>query len=911
MQPKASSLVRAGIDALRGPSGPRSNDALGRLTQGRELALRRLIAGEDGRSVARRLSDAADQFMVATFQAASAPAPVSRCAVVAVGGYGRGELAPGSDLDLLFLQPAQRDPAFSDLVQNVLHQLWGLGLKVGHAARTVEECLTLANSDHTVETNLLEARWVAGDRSLSEELVARFREAITHTDPAQFIAAKLAERDHRHARAGASRYMVEPNIKDGKGGLRDLHTLSWIVQRRYGFDHGRYVAAGVYTEEERRSLERALKFLWTVRCHLHFVTGRAEERLTFDLQPELAERMGFATLAGGDGVERFMSRYFRVAKEVGGLTRILCAKLEADHSKAAPRDVEILGLPARARKAAGADGFVVDSGRLNVESASAFDGPRNLMRLFAYAGRSAVDVHPDALALASRRTKNMPLGWRRDAGAREAFLEIIESGRTVGKTLRLMNETGVLGAFIPEFGRIVARMQYSMYHHYTVDEHTLRAVEALSEIEAGRHNRQHPLASEIASRIINRRALRLAMLLHDTGKHDGDQQIEGEKTARRACARLGLGKGEADLVAWLVRHHLLMSDVAQKRDIGDPRTIAQFADTVRDVERLRLLLLITVADMRAVGPAVWTEWKGQLLRDLFRLTEATLHGGRSNEEAVRRHLSGLAEQAKARLVAVAGHESTPPAGWLDALEDGYWLNNDDGALEWHVRELLAAQGAPLHVAVRISEEQGKTDVLVFAPDRPGLFASLAASLAGAGADIVSARAYTTRAGAALDVFSIQSQDRRAFGIDDAVMLKKLIGKIKHAAREDVALPQAAPVSRRASAFSVEPWVRIDNDMSANATVIEASGRDRLGLLAALAHVCAAAGLSISSAHINTYGERAVDVFYVQDEGGRIADPRRIAMLRGKLDEVLRAAEPAAPTGPRKTPLAVGRASTGR
>jgi [protein-PII] uridylyltransferase len=316
--------------------------------------------------------------------------------------------------------------------------------------------------------------------------------------------------------------------------------------------------------------------------------------------------------------------------------------------------------------------------------------------------------------------------------------------------------------------------------------------------------------------------------------------------------------------------------------------------------------------MRAVGPAVWTAWKGQLLRDLFRLTEATLHGGRSSEGAVSRHLADLALQTKQRLVAALG--AGLPEGWLDALEDGYWLTSDDSSFEWHARELAEAQaeGAAIWVSARVVEAQGKTDVLVFAPDRRGLFASLSSSLALAGADIVSARVYTTRAGAAFDVFSIQSQDRRAFGVDNPAALKRLISGVEHAAREDVSPPPLAPVARRASAFAIEPWVRVENDVSANATILEASGRDRRGLLAALAGVCAEVGVSVVSAHINTYGERAADVFYVQDErGGRVAAPRRIALLRRKLDDVLREAEPSGPTDPRKSPLAVGRASTAR
>jgi [protein-PII] uridylyltransferase len=400
------------------------------------------------------------------------------------------------------------------------------------------------------------------------------------------------------------------------------------------------------------------------------------------------------------------------------------------------------------------------------------------------------------------------------------------------------------------------------------------------------------------------------MLLHDTGKGDGDQQIEGEKSARTASERLGLPEEEVDLIGWLVRHHLVMSDVAQKRDIGDPRTVAQFAEIVGNVERLRLLLVLTVSDIRAVGN-VWNDWKGQLLRDLYRLTEAALHGGRSDENSVRAHLAEIAGAAKQQLLQdIGGAQIDVMQGWLDALEDGYWLNHDAEALKWHALEVMRArtERAIPHVATRIRETQGVTEVLVYAGDRPGLFASLASAISASGGDIVGARVHTSREGAAFDVFSIQTTHHRPFGMDDPRMLDALTARLTRAAISDHAPPSAPPPSRRTAAFAIEPWVRIDNEITPDATVIEASGRDRLGLLADLARVCADAKVSIVSAHIDTYGERASDVFYVQEEvgGGQIANPRRVSAVRGKLEDVLRAAEPADPSK-----LAVARASTAR
>ena len=462
-----------------------------------------------------------------------------------------------------------------------------------------------------------------------------------------------------------------------------------------------------------------------MRCHLHFITDRAEEKLTFDLQPELAKRLGYSARAGQSAVERFMKRYFLVAKEVGALTRILCARLETDHAKNAPRGLQRFWPAARAATAPVEPGFHIDGGRLCIDAPEVFDAPANLLRLFAIAVQRDLDIHPMALSEAARRARRMHPAWRDNAEARAAFLAVATSPRNPAGALRLMNEAGVLGKFVPEFGRVVGQMQFNMYHHYTVDEHTLQAIEAMSEIEQGRHQDSHPLASEIFAKIINRQALYLAMLLHDTGKGDGDQQIEGEISARAACARLGLPQEEIDLVGWLVGKHLLMSELAQKRDISDPRTVAQLTNAVGSVERLRLLLVLTVADIRTVGPGLWNDWKGQLLRDLYRLTEASLHGGRSDEEGVRLHLAELAAQSKHKLSADLGAaaEALSP-GWFESFEDGYWLNHDSDALAWHAREMSQVRvGATPYVATRVRASQGITEVLIYADDHRGLFAN--------------------------------------------------------------------------------------------------------------------------------------------------------------------------------------------
>jgi [protein-PII] uridylyltransferase len=887
--------------------------------KGKAVIAQRLEEGVNGSKAARLLGKLADEIVSALYDFTTVhifrsrnPTQGERFAIMAVGGYGRGELAPHSDLDLLFLRAYKQTPWAESVTEYMLYMLWDLGLKVGNSSRTIDECLKLAKDDHTIQTALLEMRYICGDATLSAELMKKFRKEVIGRNQAAFIAAKLAERDARHQKAGASRYMVEPNIKEGKGGLRDLQSLFWIMRARYGFERPRdYVDSGLFGQEEAHEFMRALEFLWTVRWHLHLVAARAEERLTFDLQPELARRMGYRDRGNLTGVERFMKRYFLVAKRVGALTRVLCATLEADQAKRAPQTLQRL-LPSTKAKAEAAlpAGFVLDAGRLNGESAEVFDQPINLLRVFQLADERNLDVHPSALGEVGKRLHLINIAFRREPAACEIFLDIVASPRQPAAALALMNEAGVLGRFLPEFGRIVAQMQFNMYHHFTVDEHTLRGIAAIAAIEKGRYGDHNPLATSLMPKIINRRALYLAMLLHDTGKGEGDQQIEGAKSARMACERLGLPEEEVELVSWLVGHHLEMSDCAQKRDISDPRTVAQFVELVGSLEKLRLLLVLTVADIRAVGPALWNDWKGQLLRDLYAFAEAAFRGGQSDEDSVRIQ---LAERAGETRKFVLDHVwRSKDVEWVGALDDSYWLGYDREALIWQISEVTVARrrNAIPHVAARHVIQRGVTEILVYAGDRPGLFASLATAISASGADIADARIHTTRDGAAFDVFSVQTTDHRPFGLKDRRQLDTMVARLHRAALEDQPEGAAPPPPKRLSAFRIEPWVRIDNALTPNATVIEASGRDRPGLLAALASVLADARINIVSAHLGAYGERVNDVFYVQDCGGpQITDPQRIDMIEAGLGEVLLAAEPTEDAA--SASRAVARASTAR
>jgi [protein-PII] uridylyltransferase len=894
-------LSAAALDNIASPAAARKqalNILHGAMFRGRLIAQERLQQGADGLDTARLLAAVQDEvihalydFTVTHVHRASNPTEAERIAILATGGYGRGVMAPSSDTDLLFLRAYKASPHTESVVEYMLYALWDMRLKVGNAFRTPTECVKLALDDVTIKTSLLDARFICGDKALSDDMIALFqRDAVKGRD-AKFIADKLAERDARHSRIGDARYVVEPNLKEGKGGLRDLQTLYWIAKHMYGGGTLEQVMKeGPFTDHEYAVFIRAARFLWTVRCHIHFVTGRAEDRLSFDLQPEIAARMGYRDRTGQQGVERFMKRYFLIAKDVGGLTRILAAKLEAEHKKK-PEGFRRL-LPVRPPQMLAEPGFLIDNGRISItgEEVMAAD-PLNMIRLFTIARREGKDIHPAALTALTRNLRTLSESVRRTPMAQAMILDAILGGSDPGQVLRRMNEAGVLGRAIPEFGAIVAQTQFNMYHHYTVDEHTLRAVETIAELEHGKRAIA-PLATELFSQIENRRALYLAMLLHDTGKGKGDQQEAGMRTARRACERLGLPQEETDLVVWLVGHHLEMSETAQKRDVSDPRTVVNFARLVGSLEHLRLLYILTVADISAVGPSVWNAWKGQLLADLYRNTAAALRGGRTDEAAIQSELQRRAEKRRELLIERLG--SVPSL--LLELETAYWTGSDPDDIAWHAGSL--AKGGDV-VTTRLAPESGAVALFVSGKDRSGLFADLAGTLARMGANIVAAQVFTSRGGRIVDVFMLQDHRGLPYGEGDGLRLAKLEQAICKALGGEVAIATAkSRAGRREAAFLVQPSVQIHDDISAEYTVIDLAARDRPGLLHEVAEVLSDMELSIHSAHVGSYGERVFDAFYVEPEpGGPALTKARKETLRERLIAVLSREEPDGPETP--------------
>ena len=894
--------LRRNLTALaRAAGGDRTRLRAEALTQiraaykrGRDAVRERVESGiAPGLAAARALSALQDvtiqvlyDFATRHVYYASNPTESERLAIVATGGYGRGLLAPGSDVDLLFVCPFKLTPWGESVIELILHTLWDLGLKVGHATRSLAECVRLGKEDMTIRTSLLEARFLWGDPALFDELRKKFWSEIATGNGRDFVQAKLAERDARHLRQGESRYLVEPNIKEGKGGLRDLQTLYWIGKYLYRVeDTSDLVHHGVFTKEEYNTFQKSEAFLWNVRCHLHYLAGRAEERLSFDMQPELAKRLGYLDPSLHRAVERFMRSYFLVAKDVGDLTRIFCAALEEQHRKRAPALSRML--PGFLKPRSANDDFFVENGRLRARSGLFREDAVNLIRLFQIADAKSVDVHPQTLRTVTRSLDLIDDSLRGDPAANRLFLDILTSRNDPERALRRMNEAGVMGRFLPEFGRVVALMQFNMYHHYTVDEHLLFAIGNCARIERGELRKDHPLASELIKRVKSREVLYVTMLLHDMAKGlPGDHSTIGAAMADTICPRLGLSAPETATVGWLVRHHLLMSDAAQKRDVSDPKTAQDFARVVQTPERLRLLLIVTVADIRAVGPGVWNGWKGQLLRELYFETETLISGGDSTPAR-----SARISDAKAALEKrIADLPQAARAHALSRHYDTYWLAFDAEAHEFHARLMAEAdgKGEKLALGSRPDAMPGVTGIVVYTGDHPGLFSRLSGAISVSGGSIAGAKIFTTSDGYALDVFWVRDTEGGTFGDTGriarlkATILKTLGGEI---------LPRkvlaARPMGKRESAFKIASKVNFDNEASAVSTVVEVESLDRVGLLYEITRALSDMGLSISSAIITTYGELAVDVFYVRDGfGHKVTQDARIKAIEARLMKAL-------------------------
>ncbi|MFK4003249.1 [protein-PII] uridylyltransferase [Qipengyuania sp. NPDC077563] len=807
-----------------------------------------------------------------------------RLAIMAVGGYGRSEMAPHSDVDIAFLVGERRNAWCEQVVEAMLYILWDLGLKVGHSTRTIDEAIRLAKEDLTIRTALLEGRYVWGDRDLYAEGGRRYTSDVVRGNERAFLAQKLDERNARHKRMGDSRYVVEPNVKDGKGGLRDLQTLYWIGKFIHRVSSAsELVDVGLMTRNEYRSFRRAERFLLAVRSHMHIITGRAEDRLTFDLQRQVATRMNFADRPGQRAVERFMQFYFLQAKRVGSLTGVFLAHIEDDLAQRSARRGFFAGFKPKPRMV---KGYRVFGGRIAAPSDDWFaKDPVRLIELFQLAEAEQLEIHPETMRQAGRDAKLIDAAIREDARANALFLDLLCGRNDPEMVLRWMNETGVFGRFVPDFGKVNAQMQFDMYHHYTVDEHTIRAIGLLNQIEKGELKQDHPRATRLIHKVNSRRVAYVAALLHDIAKgRGGDHSELGAEIAEELCPRFGLSDGETELVAWLVLNHLLMSHTAQKRDLTDPKTIEDYVGQVQSIERLRHLAILTAVDIRAVGPGTWNSWKGQLLGELYdasaeRLRLGHMRHGRKEKVAAR----------KAEVAQLLGDKAALVEEHGNSFGDAYWIAEpvDIAALNLVHYDAARKMQHELSVHCEYYEARGATLVTVIAADHPGLFYRIAGGIHLAGGNIIDARIHTSRTGWAMDNFLVQDPHCAPFREEQQLdRLKKSIADAL-ANRIDLMpkLAQRPLPHSRSKAFDVSPRVLFDNKASNRFTVIEVNARDRPALLNRLARVLFEQRLVVHSAHVTNYGERAADTFYVTDlTGDKLAEGERQNRLEARLVE---------------------------
>lgn len=804
-------------------------------------------------------------------------------ALVAVGGYGRSELHPHSDIDLLILCPPSLPDDASGAIERLLAFLWDIGLKVGHSVRTVSECVEEAQRDVGVATNLMEARIIAGSAPLYEDM-------RRHTDPpglwpaADFYEAKLAEQAARHRKFHDTAYNLEPNVKDGPGGMRDLQTILWMAQRHFSTaDPAALVERGFLTGAEREELIEGRNFLWQVRLALHLLAGRDENRLLFDHQQALAREFGYRDDAHRLAVEKFMKDYYRAVTGLARLEEMLLQLLhEVIFRPPGGKDEAVDPINRR---------FHVRNGFIEAASPTVFAHyPFALLEIFLLLQQRPTlrGVGAETIRLIRAHRHLIDDRFRGDLRCRALFMEILRQPHGVSRELRRMNRYGILGAYFPAFGQIIGQMQYDLFHAYTVDEHTLHVVANLRRFLLPVHEAEFPLCSRLAARIPKPELLYLAALFHDIAKgRGGDHSVLGADEAYEFCILHGLGDHDARLVAWLVRHHLEMSTTAQHRDIGDPEVIYAFAKTMGEQMRLDYLYLLTVADIRATNPRLWNNWKDALLKELYLATRQALNRGLENPVERRER---VAETREAALALLSDLDAAAVGRFWDTLdEDDYFLRHSPDEIEWQTRQVLSAtddDSLPL-VVVREQTARGGTELLIYARDDDHLFALATGALDQLGLNILSARIVTTDDGHTLHTYIVLNEDGTA--LTHPLRIEEAVDTIlQRIASADSRAPRVTRrPARQLRHFLIPTEVVFSSDMRRRYTIAQLVTVDRPGLLARVGRAFVECGLRILHARIATFGERVEDVFFITDQNDLpIDDESRLTALQARLTEIL-------------------------
>lgn len=805
------------------------------------------------------------------------PAKEERCSIVAIGGYGRGELNPFSDIDILFLYPSTITPYFKALTEGILYYLWDLGLTVGFSTRTISDCVKIAKTDLTARTALMDTRLIAGDEALYVEMEEVLLKDVVSKGVDSFIREKLLESEERHKRYGSSVYILEPNIKEGEGGLRDIHTALWISKARFkagGFRD--LLKKGIITPRELRFFERSLEFLFRVRNELHYLSGRKNDQMTFDYQEKIARFMGFKDTLHHLAVEGFMRGYYIYAKNISQFSQLLIKRASAGPgfrerllTKVVQRDI--------------GDGFKVFHNRITVTSSSAFeDHPFRMMKGFELSRKHGLPFNDFTEDLIRKNLRLVGDHFRSSKEVNDSFLAILKGDKDVYETLKAMHDLRFLGKFIPEFGKTFCRVQHDVYHVYTLDAHSLFTVAELRGLLEGRYAREFPFLTEIAKEVENPHILVLAGLFHDSGKGFGKDHAErGAELAKVAADRMCLTKDEAELLEFLVRKHLLMAHISQRRDTSDEKLILDFCREVGDMERLRMLYLLTFADMRAVGPDVWSPWKGALLEELYTMGTHVFDRKLSTEkisERVGRRLKEVRDMLEDEV------EEPYLIDFFKTLPSRYFSANKAEEIARHVRMLNRLKDRLILIDVGRGREVGFHTVTICTLDMPGLFSKITGVMAASGLNIVDAQLYTRKDGTVLDILTVNdpfarfAEDGKRWGVFEEEMTSVIEGRVSVDA---ILARKTAPPAIKGKARPKHPAVvEIDNLISDTHTVIDIFANDRIGLLYTIASTLAGLGLYIDVAKISTRGDQAADVFYVKDIfGHKVTDEVRLERIK--------------------------------